>query len=392
MQKPYIMISKARIAQQLPEIRTWYEHLHAHPERSFEEQETAAYIAERLKNMGLEVHRLPQNAVIGYLAGANTKSTIGLRAELDALPLHEQTGVKYASRNAGVMHACGHDLHMACALGAAKLLSENISELKHNILFVFQHAEEKIPGGAKDVIENDFFRQHKPDVMMALHAFPELKAGKVGFRSGPYMASGDEIDVHIKGPGGHAAMPHKTVDTVLTAGQVLVALQQIQARFIPTEIPSVLTFGNICTESVMNIIPREVLLEGTFRTMSEEWRKKALKKIIQIVDNTSKAAGATSETIVRPGYPAIKNDEAVTRKIQDIATNLLGARNITQLPLRMTTDDFGYYAQQIPSAYFRLGVADSNGRSAGLHTPEFLPDDRALETGVMLLAQIMQDF
>ena len=385
------MISKAQITEQLPEIRTWYEHLHAHPEPSFQEKETAAYIASGLKKMGLEVHRLSQNAVMGYLQVTNAKGTIGLRAELDALPLHEQTNVNYISQNTGTMHACGHDLHMACALGAAKLLSAHKANLEHNVLFVFQHAEEKIPGGAVDVIASDFFKSHKPDVMLAMHSFPDLKAGEVGFRSGPYMASGDEVDVHIKGPGGHAAMPHKTVDTVLTAGQVLVALQQIQSRFIPTEIPSVLTFGNICAESVMNIIPREVLLEGTFRTMNEKWRKKALKQIKQIVQNTAKATGADAETVIRPGYPTIENDKNVTAKIEDIATELLGSKNIHLLALRMTTDDFGYYAQKIPSAYFRLGVADSNGRSAGLHTPEFLPDPKALETGVMLLVQIMQD-
>lgn len=384
------MVTNANLESYMSEIRAFYEHLHANPELSFQETETANYIAQNLKKMGLEVHQLPQNAVLASLKGKKTGKTIGLRAELDALPLHEQTGVKFISKNAGIMHACGHDLHMACALGAAKILADQKNSLDHNLLFVFQHAEEKIPGGAKDVLESDFFKKHRPDIMLAMHAFPDLKAGEVGFRSGPYMASGDEVDVRIKGPGGHAAMPHKTVDTVLAAGQVLVALQQIQSRFIPSEIPSVLTFGNICAESVMNIIPREVLLEGTFRTMNEKWRKKALKKVREIVEHTAKAAGAKAETEIRSGYPAIVNNAETTRKAQDIATGLLGKKSIHQLPLRMTTDDFGYFAQKIPATYFRLGVANASGQSAGLHTPEFLPDPKALGTGVLVIVNLLQ--
>jgi amidohydrolase len=377
------------LSQKLPEIQSHYKHLHAHPELSFEETNTSAYLKSQLEKLDLEVHQLSQNAVLAFLKATNAENTIGLRAELDALPLQEATNAPYASQNQGKMHACGHDLHMTCALGTAMILSELKDKLNHNILFIFQHGEEKIPGGAQDVINSDFFKSHKPDVMIALHSFPDLKAGEVGFREGPYMASADEIDIHIKGPGGHAAMPHKTVDTVVTAAHVLVALQQIRSRFIPAEIPGVLSFGNVITNSVMNIIPKEVKLEGTFRIMDETWRKKVHYRVKEIANHTAQSMGADCEVVIRHGYPSIANDEFITKNIRNIAENTLGKENVFDLPLRMTADDFGYYAQKIPSTYFRLGVADESGTCAGLHTPEFLPDLKAIETGVRVLSEML---
>lgn len=373
----------------LPAVIGHYEHLHAHPELSFREKHTAEYIEQQLRQTGLEVHRLPANAVLGLLRAERPDKTIGLRAEMDALPLYENTGVSYASQNEGVMHACGHDLHAAAALGVAKILNELKAEIPHNILFIFQHAEEKIPGGAKDVIQSDFFREHRPDMMIALHVFPELKAGEAGFLPGAYMASSDEIDIHIKGPGGHAAMPHKTVDTITAAAHVLIALQQISARFIPADVPSVLSFGNIKTNSVMNIIPKQVVLEGTFRIMNENWRTKALKKIEKVARLTANTMNADAETVIRKGFPAINNDEYITQNLRKIAEEILGKNNVHTLPVRMTADDFGYYAQVIPSVYFRLGVADSKGQCAGLHTPEFLPDKKALPTALRLLNNLI---
>lgn len=375
--------------QIIEEIFNHYRHLHRFPELSFHEHKTAAYVANVLQSYGLEVFQLPSNAVLGMLKGKNDGKTIGFRAELDALPIEEQTGVAYASNNKGVMHACGHDLHMACALGAAKMFATQANSIGGNILFIFQHAEEKIPGGAKDVLESSFFQEHTPDVMLALHSFPDLKAGEFGVREGAYMASGDEIDILVHGPGGHAALPHKTVDTVLVASQIVVALQQVASRFVPADIPSVLTFGNVSANSVMNIIPKLVKLEGTFRIMDEEWRNKAIEQIKNIAVHLAKAAGATCEVVVRRGYPAISNHTAYTRKVRQALIETFGADAVKELPIRMTTDDFGYYAQAIPSVYFRLGVADALGQCAGLHTPEFLPQLSAIRYGVEALTEII---
>jgi len=381
-----------QISSNLTQIRAYYEHLHAHPELSFHESKTAKYIEKQLRKMGLEVHRMKQNAVMAYLKGNGTGKTLGVRAEIDALPLQENTKVDFQSKKPGVMHACGHDLHSAAALAAAHLLSTNKSELPNNVLFIFQHAEEKIPGGAQDVIQSDFFNEHIPDVMLAQHVFPDLKAGEVGFHPGPYMASGDEIDIHITGPGGHAAMPHKTVDTITTAAHILVALQQVKSRFIPAEIPSVLSFGNIVSNSVMNIIPKEVVLEGTFRIMNEEWRTKSLKKIEEIAQKTAETMGAGCKVVVRNGYPSIQNNEEHTATVRQIAKNLLGKEKVHHIPVRMTTDDFGYYALEIPSVYFRIGAGDENNQCAGLHTPEFLPDPYGLEIAAKLMTEVLLKF
>lgn len=380
------------IQQFKEEIFAHYYYLHKHPELSFKELSTAQYVYDVLHGYGLEVYRLPSNAVLGLLRGKMSGKTVGVRAELDALPLLENTSVEYKSQNTGVMHACGHDLHMACSLGAAKVLSLMTEKLNGNVLFVFQHAEEKIPGGAQDVIFSDVFKQMKPDAMLALHSFSDLKAGDVGFREGPYMASGDEIDILVKGLGGHAAMPHTTVDTVLVAAQIVVALQQITSRFVPAHIPSVLTFGNVEANSVMNIIPKLVKLEGTFRIMNEEWRSKALAAITKIAKNIAEASGAQCEVVIRSGYPAIANNEELTAIAREAVSDLLGAEHIEHLPLRMTTDDFGYYAQNIPSVYYRIGVADRSGVCSGLHTPEFLPNVDAIETGVQSLCSIISRF
>lgn len=367
----------------IDEFTTHYHQLHQHPELSFLETETSEYVTKVLNNYGLEVVQLSNNAVLGLLKGAEHGKTIGVRAELDALPLQEATGVPFASVNSGVMHACGHDLHMAIALGAAKLLSDETDALHGNVLFVFQHAEEKIPGGAQDVIGSEFFQKHKPDIMLALHSFPDLKAGEFGAKAGAYMASGDEIDLLINGPGGHAALPHQTVDTVLVASQIVVALQQVTSRFIPSQIPAILTFGNIAANSVMNIIPKQVKIEGTFRIVDEEWRGRSLNFIEQVASHTAQAAGATCQVVIRNGYPAITNDKLYTQIVSNTLIDTFGEAAFKNIPLRMTTDDFGYYAQTIPSVYFRLGVADASGVCAGLHTSEFLPHISALEYGII---------
>ncbi|MDA3866573.1 MAG: M20 family metallopeptidase [Salinivirgaceae bacterium] len=377
------------IEEHINQIREYYHHLHANPEISFQEQKTAAYIYTQLSAMGMEVHQLPQNAIIGVLPGNSHKKSVGLRAELDALPITEATGMPFASKNAGVMHACGHDLHMTIALGLALILSKKDRSQIGDIVFVFQHAEEKIPGGAGDVLKSSFFQSHKPNVMLALHSFPDLKAGEIGLRGGSYMASGDEIDIIINGPGGHAALPHKTIDTVLVASHVIVGLQQICSRFIPTHIPAVLTFGNIEANSVMNIIPKRVKIEGTFRIMNEEWRSKSLQQIKKLAKGIAESAGAQCTGEIRNGYPSIFNNPEITRQATDALKEIFAAKHIHELPLRMTTDDFGYYAQTIPSLYFRLGVAKTNGECAGLHTPEFMPEFSAVSTGIQSLYTII---
>lgn len=375
-----------------PATRKAYEYIHQHPELSFEEKNTSAYIAECLKNIGVDdLYHDEENIVIGIVNGEKDGSCIGLRAELDALPIEEKTGVSFASKNRHAMHACGHDLHMACALGAAKMLSDSRGQFSGKRMFIFQPGEEKIPGGAQSVMQAQFFKDNSPDLMLALHSFPDLEVGKVGFRPEAYMASSDEIDIHITGSGGHAAMPHKSIDTVLVASHIVVALQQIRSRFIPPVIPAVLSFGNIAANSVMNILPEKVSIEGTFRIMNEDWREKSLIQIEKIARKTAEAYGAGCDVVIRNGFPSVFNDKEKTQDVKAIAEQALGKENVVDLPVRLTADDFGYFTQQFPSVYFRLGTAWPDQPTSGLHTSTFLPHPEALCVGVRTLCEILMN-
>jgi hippurate hydrolase len=371
-----------QIHSRLIEIRR---HLHMHPELSFQEIQTSRYILSLLDEWGVS-HRSGV-AGTGIIAEISGKSdiTIGIRADMDALPITEKNSHSYVSKNMGVMHACGHDVHMACALGAIMILRE--MDLPHNIRIIFQPGEEKLPGGANLMIAEGAIRGI--DKLLALHVYPHLPAGQVGFKPGKYMASSDEIYITVKGKGGHGALPHLNHDPVVAASQLVLALQQVVSRFAPPAIPSVLSIGKFIANGTTNVIPDIVQLEGTFRTMDESWRGKAHDIIRQIAHSVCAAAGVSAEVTIVRGYPALVNDVDFTRRCIELAGELLGADQVKELDIRMTADDFAFYSQCIPCCFFRLGTGNENKNTLhSVHTPYFDIDEDALITGSALLAWI----
>jgi len=294
----------------LNEILNIRRHIHANPELSFEEKETSAFVASKLDEIGITYKKgYAEHGILGIInGGKGTGKTIALRADMDALPINEDNDLPFKSLNSGKMHACGHDIHTACLLGAAKILHSLKSEISGTILLIFQPGEEKIPGGASLMMADGLFEEYTPDLIIGQHVYPELPAGEVGFRPGKFMASSDEIYITLKGKGGHAALPHNTVDTVLMASQTVVSLQQIVSRIIPTQIPSVLSFGNIVCNSAMNIIPETIELQGTFRIMDEDWRYKAHDQIRKITQSVAEGMGGSCEIDIKIGFPSVYNN------------------------------------------------------------------------------------
>lgn len=365
-------------------------HLHANPELSFQEAKTASYVAKVLLDLGLEVHeRVADHSLIGILKGSRPGKCIGVRAELDALPLDEKTALPYASTVSGAMHACGHDIHMAVVLGLAKVLSDNRNNLCGTVVLVFESGEELLPGGARGILESDIFKRNIPDIMLGMHVLPELEAGKVGFRAGRYMASSDEVYITVHGKGGHAALPNTVVDPVLIASHVVVALQQVVSRNAQPIVPTVLSFGKVTANGANNIIPNQVLLEGTFRTMDEQWRVDAHQRIVSIAKGISESMGGTCTLDIRSGYASVYNNEALTQNAASVATKLLGEANVITLEPRMTADDFAFFSQSIPSVFFRLGVGVSDGTMYGLHNPQFHANEDSMVTGIKILLGII---
>ncbi len=361
-----------------------YAYLHRHPEPSFRETETRAYIENILNGLAIPYEQAGTNGIIAMLPGKDTRRTIALRADMDALPITEEQSHPICSLHPGMMHACGHDLHTACLLGAAEHLRTHSGPLPVNIMLVFQHAEEVLPGGARDILESTFFQSHLPEWIIGQHAEPELPAGQAGLCPGPCMASGDEIYITLRGPGGHAALPDQSSDLLLIASHIVVALQQIASRLAPPQTPTVLTFGNIRCQSSMNIIPKEITLEGTFRTFDEQWRTKAKKHIRQISQAIAESMGAEADIKIAAGYPVLNNDPEKTRAAIQVLKKHLGEENIRLLPGRMTTEDFARYSQVIPATFLRLGVR-GNTPCGKLHTPGFYADPAALQTGIQTL-------
>ena len=375
-------------SKMLVEIRR---HLHANPELSFEETKTALFISKTLTEWGIE-HKteVGGNGIVGLIKGKNPdKKVVALRADMDALPISEQNECSYKSVNDGVMHACGHDVHMTCLLGVAHILNGMKNRFEGTIKLIYQHAEETVPGGAIQMIEAGALKNPKPSAIFGQHVFPELEVGKVGFKSGPYMASNDEITIYVNGRGGHAAMPERFDDTVLAAAHILVALQQIVSRKSDPQIPTVLSFGKIVTNGAMNILPEQVSIHGTFRTFSEEWRQKAHQLIKEIAIFTAKANGCTAKVEIKKGYPFLVNEEQLTGSARKAAIEYLGKENVVELQKRMTAEDFSRYSQIIPACFYRLGTANQEkGIVSNLHTPTFNVDERSIEIGAGLMAYI----
>lgn len=348
------------------------EHLHAKPELSFNETQTARYVVNLLEEWNIPYQKnIGGNGVVAWIRGSVAGKNIALRADMDALPVDEKNDVPYCSVNKGVMHACGHDLHTASLLGALYILNFLKEELSGCVWAIFQPAEEKLPGGAQAMLSDPFFADKQFDAVIAQHVFPDLPAGTIGIKGGKYMASTDEIYVTLKGKGGHAATPHQINDTVLIASQIIVSLQQIVSRYALPTIPCVLSFGKFIANGATNIIPDEVIVEGTFRTFNEEWRSKALTLITKIISETAHTHGIDADIKIVNGYPALINSDQIASKISEISKIYLGNEQVKELEMRMTAEDFAYFAQKFPSVMFRLGTGGTNESSFPLHSAKF---------------------
>ncbi len=364
-------------------------HFHRHPELSCEEFQTAGFICEKLDEYGIPYQKgVAETGIVGLIEGKNpTSSCIALRADMDALPLREENDVEYRSVVPGKMHACGHDVHMACLLGAAKILNSLKDQFEGTVKLLFQPSEESYPGGAIRMIREGVLENPKPFYVIAQHVINTLDAGDVGMRPAAYMASTDEVFITVRGKGGHAATPSQVIDPILVASHIIVALQQIVSRNADPVMPTVLSFGKFVGNGRTNIIPDEVIMEGTVRTYSESWRKEVHRRIEHIAVNLAAGMGATCEVRISHGYPFLYNDPALTGKLFQLASEYLGAVHVKELEQRMTAEDFAYFALERPSCLFRLGIAnEAKGIRSNLHTATFNVDEQSLETGMGLMA------
>lgn len=365
-------------------------HLHQHPELSFQETETSRYIISLLEKWGIRYKSgIAKNGIEAIVEGNNPqKKVMALRADMDALPVTEENDLPYKSQKSGVMHACGHDAHTASLLGSILIINDLKEHFEGTIKFIFQPAEEKLPGGAKQMIEEGVLKNPEPEFILGQHVYPDLPAGKVGFRKGIFMASSDELYLTIKGKGGHGAMPHKITNTVLAASEIILALQQIPNQMAPKNIPTVLSIGKVLANGATNVIPNEVYLEGTFRTMNEDWRKQAHDKISEIANNIAKKHRASVDLNIKKGYPVLINSESHTEKMVRFAKSFLGEDQVTELDLRMTAEDFAYYSQIIPATFYRLGTSSDDINKFPLHSSRFNIDEKSLKTGMGLMAYV----
>jgi amidohydrolase len=371
-----------------PEILDIRRYIHQHPELSFHEHKTAEYICGVLGKENIAYRQgIAGTGILADIEGRGSGRIIGLRADMDALPIQEENTEDYRSIYDGKMHACGHDVHTACLIGAARILNKLKDQFAGKVKLIFQPAEEKAPGGARLMLKEKLFGQEEPDLMIAQHVYPVMYTGKIGFREGKYMASSDEIYITVRGKGGHAAMPHQTTDSVLIASHILVALQQIVSRHAEASIPTVLSIGKVVANGAVNVIPPEVSMEGTFRTMDEIWRKEAHSRMINMAQSIADSMGASCDFEIVEGYPVLHNDPGITAKSIDFARTYLGKNNVDELDIRMTAEDFAFFAEEYPSVMYRLGVRKSEqAQPLELHTPHFDIDEEAIKTGTGTLA------
>lgn len=363
--------------------------IHANPELSFHENETSKFIVGQLQQMGIPFKEGIGGYGIVAHVGHSDRKLVALRADMDALPIQEENDVDYASKSKGVMHACGHDVHTTCLLGAAKALKSIEDKLNGTVRLLFQPAEEKLPGGASLMIADGALKNPDVELIFGQHVFPDMEVGNIGFRSGMYMASADEIYITVHGKGGHAALPHTCIDPILVSAHLITALQQMVSRHAQADIPTVLSIGKIQGLGATNVIPDKVVMEGTLRTLDEEWRGKLHGLIEKLVNQLCESMGARAEIEIRKGYPCLINDPKLTEWSKEKAIELLGAENVHDLPLRMTAEDFAYYAQEIPACFYRLGTSNkSKNIGAPLHTSRFNIDESALEIGASLMATL----
>ena len=364
-------------------------HIHANPELSFEEEKTALFVKNTLDELGIKTEtNIAGHGVVGYIEGKKqgNHKVLALRADMDALPILEANEVPYKSKNPGVMHACGHDVHTSSLLGTARILSQITDDFAGTIKLVFQPAEEKLPGGASLMIKAGVLENPKVDAILGQHVQPFLDCGKIGIRSGMYMASADEIYMRVKGKGGHAAQPANFIDPVMIASQILVTMQQVVSRSDPRT-PSILSFGKVVANGATNIIPDEVYIEGTFRTMNETWRTEAHRKMQSIANAIAEGLGGKVELDIQKGYPVLYNDEKLAVQTRSSIAEYMGEENVVDIDLWMAAEDFAWYTQEIPGCFYRLGTRnEAKGIVHGVHTPQFNIDEDALRISTGLMA------
>ncbi|MFZ9027458.1 MAG: M20 metallopeptidase family protein [Crocinitomicaceae bacterium] len=390
MNSELINIIRSKADELFDKIRDTREHIHAHPELSYQEHATMTFVFDRLVEIGLDpVKGVGGTGVVALITNDSFDDNapcIGLRADLDALPITEANDVPYKSKNPGVMHACGHDVHTSILLGAAEILYSLKDQLPHPVKLVFQPGEEKNPGGATLMIKDGVLKDPEVKSMYALHVFPELPAGEVGFKDGLYMASCDEIHMTINGRGGHGAMPHNCIDPIMIGATLITQLQQVVSRHCDPKIPCVLSFGHFEAIGATNVIPERAHIKGTFRTMNEEWRSEAHNLIESKSLALVESYGATLDLEISKGYPFLMNDTQETNQLKDKAINSLGNNKVHDLPIRMTAEDFSYYSQEVPVCFFRLGVRnEAKGIIHGVHHPKFDIEPEALKTGMIMM-------
>ena len=371
-----------------PEFIEVRRHLHAHPELSYEEYETSKFIQQKLKEFGIPFEIKATTGIVGLIKGKNpAKRIIALRGDMDALPIQEENNVPYKSKKDGLMHACGHDVHTTCLLGAAKILNELKDKWEGTVKLIFQPGEEKNPGGASLMIKDGVLENPRPAAIFGLHVHTGLEVGKTSFREGKVMASADELYFTIKGKGGHAASPHVCIDPILIASHLIISLQQIVSRNNNPYNPTVLSITSFQGGSTTNIIPNEVKLKGTFRAMDEAWRFKAHELIKRISTELVTSMGGELDLLIDVGYPSVYNNEALHIIAKQKAGEYLGKENVEETEKRMGAEDFGYYSLHIPGCFYRLGVMNiEKGITAGVHTPVFNIDEDAIEIGMGMMA------
>ncbi|TDQ06553.1 M20 metallopeptidase family protein [Pedobacter metabolipauper] len=366
------------------------QHIHANPELSFHEYKTSAYIKGHLTEWGIPFSDMANTGVVGLITGdLPSDQIIALRADMDALPILEANEKPYVSKTPGVMHACGHDVHSSSLLGTAYILNSLKAEFGGTVKLIFQPAEEVLPGGASIMIKEGVLENPKPQSIVGQHVMPLIDAGKVGFRSGIYMASTDELYVTVHGKGGHGAQPHQNIDPVLIASHIIIALQQIVSRNADPRLPSVLSFGKVQANGATNIIPNEVKLEGTFRTLNEDWRKEAKRLMKKMAEGIAESMGGSCEFRIMDGYPFLINEEKLTANARALAEDYLGKENVVDLDIWMAAEDFAYYSQVTDACFYRLGTGNKEKNTTySVHTPNFDIDEDALQISTGLMAYI----
>jgi len=366
------------------------QHIHANPELSFKEFETSKFVKEKLTGWGIEFTECANTGVVGLIKGnLPSDKVIALRADMDALPILEDSNKPYASQNPGVMHACGHDVHTSSLLGTAYIINQLKNEFGGTVKLIFQPAEELLPGGASIMIKEGVLENPKPNYIVGQHVMPLIDSGKVGFRSGIYMASTDELYVTVTGKGGHGAQPHQNIDPVLIASHIIIALQQIVSRNADPRLPSVLSFGKVTANGATNIIPNEVKIEGTFRTLDEDWRAEAHKRMKKMAEGIAEAMGGSCDFDIHKGYPFLINEEKLTAYAKSFAEEFLGEENVVDLDIWMAAEDFSFYSQVTDACFYRLGTGNAaKDTQYSVHTPKFDIDEDALKISTGLMAYI----